>query len=173
MDQGPDFSNATPFSTAQAFEEAATTVDDNGVQSYVPGRFVTRTGQRVPEMPLDTLTFVLMRMVMSLPSFQEEKDLGLMTASAIALGGQGSMEEKKDRARAALLRATCEHLVSATASDGTPLGGLRRTGAYIVLPFPPSLPDTPPSLTGKKRGPPSEIGAVSYTHLTLPTTSRV
>ena len=84
-----------------------------------------------------------------------------MTASAIALGGQGFMEEKKDRARAALLRATCQHLVSATASDGTPLGGLRRTGAYIVLPFPPFFQDSPPSLTWKKRVPPSEIGAAS------------
>ena len=81
MDQAP----ASPFPTAQAFEEEAAVVDDNGVQSYVPGRFVTRTGQRVSEMPLDTLTSVLMRMVTSLPSFQEEKDLGPMTVSAIAL----------------------------------------------------------------------------------------
>ena len=68
-------------------------VDDHGVQSYVPGRFVTRTGQRVSEMPLDTL--FVMRTV-------RQKDLDLMAASAIALGWQGSMEEKKDRVRAAL-----------------------------------------------------------------------
>ena len=50
-------------------------------------------------MPLDTLTSVLMRTVMGLPDSQDsEPDLGLMAASAIALGGQGSMEEKKDRA---------------------------------------------------------------------------
>ena len=55
MEQAPDFSNVNPFSSAQAFEEAATTVYDHGVQSYVPGRFVMRTGQRVLEIPLDTL----------------------------------------------------------------------------------------------------------------------
>ena len=111
-------------------------------------------------MPSDTITSVLMRTVMSLPDSQYETDLDLIAASAIALGGQVSMEEKKDRARVAFLRAR-EHLISATASDGTTLGGLRSTGTSIVLPFPPSSPDTPLSLTGKKRGPPSEIGAAS------------
>ena len=89
-------------------------------------------------MSLDTLTSVLIRTVMALRSSQEaELDLGLMAASAIALGSQGSPEDKTDRAREALLQATSKHLISATASDGTPLGGLMRTGAFIVLSFPP------------------------------------
>lgn len=73
---------------------------------------------------------------MALPSLhEEESDLDLMAVSTIALGGEGSSEEKTNRARAALLRATCEHLVITIAAYGSPFGGLQHTGAFIVLPF--------------------------------------
>ena len=86
-------------------------------------------------MSLGTLASVLIRTVMDLSSSQSEPDLCLMAASSIALVRQGS-PKKINKARAALLRATREHLISATASDGTPLGGHVRTGAFIVLLFP-------------------------------------
>ena len=83
--------------------------------------------------------------------------MGLTSVAAIALGGQGSPAENANQARRALLRTTCEHLLSYTGADGTPFGGLRRVGDIIVLPFPPpSTTVAPPSaaqLTGKKRGP--------------------
>lgn len=56
MEPELDISNATPFSSTQVFEQAATTADEHGVQICVPQRFVTRTGQRVTDMSLDTLT---------------------------------------------------------------------------------------------------------------------
>ena len=158
-----DLSAATAFASQQAFEDTATTPGANGIRIYAPDRFVARTQQRASDMSLDLLTSVLLGAVAALPSTaEEEPDLGLTSVSAIALGGQESPAENTNQARRALLRTTCEHLLSHTGADGTPFGGLRRVGDIIVLPFPPP-PTTiaPPSaaqLTGKKRGPPSEVG---------------
>ena len=108
-------------------------------------------------MSLGTLTSVLIRTVMALSSSQSEPDLCLMAAFSIALVRQGS-PKKMNKARAALLRASRENLISATASDETPLDGLVRTGAFIVLPFLLSSPDTPPGITGEDRGPQLQVG---------------
>lgn len=79
----------------------------------------------------------LLRTVAALPSTEEEEPyLGLISVFAIALGGQGSSEDRTQKARAVLLRTTCEHLLLYTASDGSPCGGLQHMGPFIVLPFP-------------------------------------
>lgn len=151
MDSEPDISNTTSFPYTQDFEQAVTSANKHGLQLYVRRRVVTRTGQRVTSMSLDTLTSVLIRIFTALPSAQEtEPDLSLM-AAAIALGGQGSADDTGS-ARAALLLATFGHLVSTTAADGTTLDGLQRTGDFIVLPFfPPS--QMPTGAKGEKAGP--------------------
>jgi len=85
-------------------------------------------------MPLDLLASVLLSMVAALPSTEEGPDLGLSSASVIEMGGQGSSEDKPQKAIAAFLRTTCEHLLSCTTGDGSPYGGIQHVGAFIVLP---------------------------------------
>lgn len=59
--------------------------------------------------PLDTLTSILILTVMVLPSSQiSEPDLSLMAASAIALGGQCSVNKRKTEHD----RASCESHVN-------------------------------------------------------------
>lgn len=59
---------------------------------------------------LGTLTSALIHTFMALPSAQNtEPDLDLMPVSAVALGDQGSADDKMGSARAALHRAEREH----------------------------------------------------------------
>lgn len=116
-------------------------------------------------MSLDLLTSVLTRTLVALQNFKgEEPDLGAISVSAIVLGGQGSSDDKIHKARSALLRTTSQQLLSCTAADGTPFGGLQYAGAHIVLPFSPPLSAVPPGASlvrVKKLGSPSKIGGAS------------
>ena len=88
----------------------------------MPGRFITH-------MCLDLLMLILPHTVSALPNTEyEDQDLGLISASAIALGERSS-EDKARKARAAILRNTCNHLLSCTA------GGLKRLGDFSYSRF--------------------------------------
>ena len=88
-------------------------------------------------MSLDLFTSVLLRMVLALQSSEDEEPLlGLVSISAIALGGQGSYDDKIHKARSAFLTTTCKHLLSTTAADGTPVGGLQHASGFTVLSLP-------------------------------------
>lgn len=101
------------FFSPQEMELAATTRDGNDVRTYVPGRFITKMKQRVEDTTVDLLTSVPLHTLSALPITEdEEPDLSLISASAIALGGQGSPEDKTRQARTALLRNICERLIS-------------------------------------------------------------
>lgn len=63
----------------------------NGMRTYVTNRFIAKMKQRVANMS------VLPRTVAALPNTKKEPDLGLLSASAIALGGQGSSKIEKDQ----------------------------------------------------------------------------
>lgn len=69
-----------PFLIGASLRETATAADEHGVQSNIPGRFAMRTGQRVSEIPLDTLMSTLIRNVMALRGSQELEPLGFRGA---------------------------------------------------------------------------------------------
>lgn len=64
----------------------------------------------------------------------EDPGLSLISASAIALGEQGSLEDKACKGRTEL------NFLPRTAGDRSTHGGLLRLGDFIVIPFPPPLP---------------------------------
>lgn len=85
------------------------------------------TGQRVTEMSLDGLTSVFIHIIIASLSSQETKaDLNLTWTR---------WNRNTDKAQAAVLLAIYDYLIHVTASNGTPVGGLTPTGAFIVLPF--------------------------------------
>lgn len=104
-----DLSSAIPFAYARAFQHVATIQDENRVRAYVPNSFITRMKRRVTCMSLDLLMSALLRTVVALPNTEEaELELGLLSASVIALSGHGSSEEKTENAHRPLLCITCE-----------------------------------------------------------------
>ena len=96
-------------------------------------------------LSLDALVAMLFSAVASVPNPDGSAvDLDLTMVSVAALSQPGSPEEKRHKARQALLRAVCEHRLPRSAADGTPFGGLRRLDDLVVFPLPGVLPPNPP-----------------------------
>lgn len=95
VDLTPDIA----FPSPKAFELAAYTQDENDICAYMPGRFITKMKQRVENISLDLLTPIHPHTESALQHTEDEDpNLGLLQASAIALAGQGSPEDKACKA---------------------------------------------------------------------------
>ena len=139
-----DLQQAIALDYIPTFEAIATIPGEGGISVYRPERF------SINELPasalsLDVLSAMLFSVVAAAPNPDGSAvDLDLTMVSVAALSQPGSPEEKRNKARQALLRAVCEHLLPRSAVDGTPFGGLRRLDDLIIFPFPGASPPNPP-----------------------------
>ena len=117
---------------------------EGGISVYRPERFSINELQ-ASALSFDALIATLLSVVAAAPNPDGSAiDLDLTMVSVAALSQPDSPEEKRQKARQALLRAVCEHLLPRSAADGTPIGGLRRLDDLIIFPFPGVSPPNPP-----------------------------
>ena len=118
---------------------------EGGISVYRPERFVLNHEHQALALSLDALVAVLFSVVAAAPNPEGSAvDLYLTMVLVAALSQPGSPEEKRQKARQALLRAVCEHFLPRTAVDGTPFGGLCHLDDLIVFPHPGASPPNPP-----------------------------
>ena len=139
-----DLQQAIALDSIPTFEAIATIPGEGGISVYRPERFIINELQ-ASALSLDARIAMLFSVVAAAPNPDGSAvDLDLTMVSAAALSQPGSPEEKRQKARQALLRAVCEHLLPQSAAGGTPFGGLRRLDDLIIFPFPGvSLPNPP------------------------------
>ena len=142
-----DLQQAIALDSIQTVEVIATIPGEGGISFYRPECFSINEIQ-ASALSLDALIAILFSVVAAAPNPDgSEVDLDFTMVSVAALLSQpGSPEKKRQKARQALLRAVCEHLLPRSAADGTPFGGLRRLDDLIIFPFPGVSPLNPPGL---------------------------
>ena len=140
-----DLEKAIALDSIPTFEATATIPGDEGIFVYHPERFVLNHEHQASALSLDARVAMLFLVVAAAPNPDGSAvDLDLRMVLVAALSQPGSQEEKRQKARQALLRAVCEHLLPRTAADGTPFGGLRCLHDLIVFPRPGASPPNTP-----------------------------
>ena len=140
-----DLEKAIALDSNSTFEAIATTPGNGGISVYRPERFVLNHEHNASALSLNALVAMLFSVVAAAPNPDGSAvDLDLTMVSVAALSQPGSPEEKHQKARQALLRAVCEHLLLRTAAGGAPFGGLRRLDDLMVFPHPGASPPNPP-----------------------------
>ena len=138
-----DLQQAIVLDYIPTFEAIATIPGEGGISVYRPERFSIK--KRTSGLSLILRCPERHSAVAAAPNPDGSAvDLDLTMVSVATLSQPGSPEEKRNKARQALLRAVCEHLPPRSSVDGTPFDGLCRLDDLIIFPFPGAPPPNPP-----------------------------